>query len=168
MTLRPFAAVAASLLMASAAHGGAAETLIAAINNCAAMTDDGQRHSCYDQLPALAKSLMPAAASESRAAAAPRPADGNGSGSSSWTLFGETAIPADHITATVESFTYDYGIFVVTLDNGQVWRQVAASSDLLPLSRSRKVQVIIWRDDFGRFVLKFEGYHTKYTVKRIK
>ena len=77
-------------------------------------------------------------------------------------------MPADHITATVVSFTFDYGVFVVTLDNGQVWRQVAAIGDLVHFSRDNKDQVTIWRSASGDYVLKIKDYHTTYHVRRIK
>ena len=173
MNLRPMAALAAFLLFSSAAHAGAADELIAAIDKCAAIADDSARHTCYDQLPTLVKSLVPVAAAETRMAAAssptvPPPHEEKDSLAGLPDLFGSAPMPADHITATVESFSFDYGIFVVTLDNGQVWRQVAASGDFVHLSRDKKDQVTIWRSPFGYYVLKINGNHDIYHVRRIK
>ncbi len=131
--------LAAILVLSATAHAGAAEELTAAINNCAAMTDDVMRHACYDGLPTLLKTLPPVA----------------------------EPIPADHITATVETFTYDYGLFIVNLDNGQVWRQVSAGDGRVSFSTEKKDKVAIWRGSFGN-VLRIEGYPPTYRVRRIK
>lgn len=183
MGLRPMAALATILFFSSAAHAASAEELTAAINKCAAITDDGMRHACYDQLPTLVKRPAPVVAAE-----APRPAviqpdapsaaaippkavpssEEKGYLSGVFDRFGDVPVPADHITAKVESFTFEYGAFIVTLDNGQVWRQVAARGDLVRLSKDKKDQVTIWRDSFGYDVLKIEGYHTTYHVRRIR
>lgn len=167
MGLRHAAALAAILLSSPAAHAGVAEELTAAINNCAAITDEGSRHACYDRLPALAKSLAAAPVAAAQPNVSPT-TEGKGSSSGTFDLFGGEAPSADSITATVESFTFDYGVFVVTLDNGQVWRQVAAIADRVPLARDTKNRVTIWHSRFGYFVLKIEGFHTNYRVRRIK
>jgi hypothetical protein len=167
MGMRLTAALAAVLLVSSAAHAGVAEELTAAIKKCAAIADDGMRHACYDQLPTLLKAPAPGANAEP-AAAQPN-ASPSGEASDSWPVtFGSDPVPADHITATVESFTYDNGVFVVTLDNGQVWRQVAAIGGQVHFSRDKKDHVAIWRSAFGYDVLRIEGHHTTYHVKRIK
>jgi hypothetical protein len=180
--MRSMAAVAVLLVTASAAQAGVAEDLIAAINRCAGMPDEDTRHSCYDRLPAVVKSLTATAAAAQAptatptVAAAPAPAatpapvaqpESKGFLSS---LFGseDEPLPTEIATATVASFTYDYGLFVVTLDNGQVWRQVAAQGDRVPLSQERKNQVKIWRRANGEFVLKIDNSPTKYHVRRIK
>jgi hypothetical protein len=85
-----------------------------------------------------------------------------------WGAFDSEPVPPDHIEAIVESFTSDYGVFVVTLDNGQVWRQVTATSDIVRLSREHENHVAIWRDSFGNYVLKVKGFLTKYHVRRLK
>jgi hypothetical protein len=170
MNLRPMAALAALFLFSSAAHAGAAEELIAAINKCAAIAEDASRHACYDQLPTLAKSLTPVAAAETQTAAASPPAapppDEEGGFLSG--IFGGMPVPADHITATVESFTVSYGLFEVTLDNGQVWRQTTASGNLVRFSRDKKDQVTIWRSPFGYYVLKINDYPELFHVRRIE
>lgn len=160
MGLRLMAALAAILFLSSAAHAGVAEELTAAINNCAAMTNDATRHACYDRLPTLLKSLPPAA----EPAAAPT-AEKESSGG--FSLFASEPIPADHITATVESLTYDYGLFVVTLDNGQVWRQISAQSGRVQFSTEKKDKIKIWHSSFGD-VLRIEGYPPTYRVRRIR
>jgi hypothetical protein len=185
MHLRSMAAVAVLLVSASAAHAGLAEELIAAINKCESMPDTDTRHTCYDRLPAVVKSLttqaaaqapaaapMPAATPTAAATPAPAPAAPARPESKGFfaSLFDsdDDPLPAEITTATVESYTFDYGLFVVTLDNGQVWRQVAALGDRVPLSQERKNQVKIWRKASGEFILKIDNSPTKYHVRRIK
>lgn len=190
MRLRLLAFLAAFLFLSSVAHAGVAEELIAAINNCAAMTDNGTRHACYDRLPTLLKSLAPVAAAAPVTAApvaitapvataeAPRPTatqqkasppvEEKDNSGGFFGLFASEPIPADHITATVESFTHDYGVFVVTLDNGQIWRQVTATGGLVRFSSEKKDEVTIWRNSFGEDVLRIKGYPVTYRVRRIK
>ncbi len=174
MGLRLTAALAAILLLSSAAQAGVAEELTAAIRQCAAIADDETRHACYDRLPTLLKAPAPVAAGappaagESPPVAAEAPPPRGGYQEDVPDLLGGEPVPAVHITATVESFTYNYGVFVVTLDNGQVWTQVGAVGDPVRFSRDKKDQVTIWRSIFGYDVLRIEGHHTHYHVKRIK
>ncbi len=181
MSQRQMAALAVFLLLSSAARVASAEELTTAINKCAAIADDATRHSCYDQLPTLLKSPAPVTAAETPPAAAapapppaaipptaPPPNEEKASLGGLFDIFDSEPVPADHITAAVESFTFDYGVFVVTLDNGQVWRQVAATGDLVHFSRDNKNQVTIWRSSSGDYVLKITGYHPTYHVRRIK
>lgn len=159
MGLRRMASLAALLLLSSAAGAGVAEDLTAAINKCAAISEDGARHACYDRLPALLKSLPP------EPEASPKAEEKESGGG--FSLFGSTPIPANHIDATVEAVTYDFGLFVVTLDNGQVWRQVSAQGGRVLFSSEKKDKVKIWHGDFGD-VLRIDGHPETYRVRRIK
>lgn len=158
MGLRLMASVAALLLLSSAAQAGVAEDLTAAINKCAAISDDATRHACYDRLPQLLKALPPDT---------PKAQEEKESSGGGFSLFGSTPIPANHIDATVEAVTYDFGLFVVTLDNGQVWRQVSAQGGRVLFSSEKKDKVKIWRGDFGD-VLRIDGHPETYRVRRIK
>lgn len=175
MQSRALAALAAFQLVSCAAYAGVADELITAINKCSAIPDDNTRHRCYDTLPALVRSFTAAKPAEAAktvvAAPAPPAAKPQEESSIFSRLLGNAdsePAPADAIAATIESYTFDYGLFVVTLDNGQVWRQVAAIGDVLHLSKDRKDKVAIWRNAFGDDVLKIEGFRTKYHVRRIK
>lgn len=156
MGLRLMASLAALLLLSSAAQAGVAEDLTAAINKCAAISEDATRHACYDRLPQLLKSLPPAGTKAEEKES-----------SGGFSLFGSTPIPANHIDATVEAVTYDFGLFVVTLDNGQVWRQVSAQGGRVLFSTEKKDKVKVWRGDFGD-VLRIDGHPETYRVRRIK
>ena len=175
MRLRSLAALAVLFLFSNAAEAGIAEDLIAAIDKCAAIADDAARHKCYDALPAVAKSLTPSMTPGAAATAVPPPTTASAATAPAdkrpeiaADASGGEPVPADHISAIVESFTFDFGVFVVTLDNGQVWRQVATNGDILHLSKSQKDHVTIWRNAFGVHVMKIEGYRTEYHVRRIK
>lgn len=162
MRLGSIAAPVMILVLATAANAGAAEDLVAAINDCAAMPDSHTRYSCYDRLPALAKSLTAPAIPKTAAVA---PAEKKPTASSAP---GDESEPTPLITATVESFTFDYGVFVVTLDNGQVWRQVTSLGGSVHLRKGRKDRVTIWRNAFGDDILRIDGYRTQYHVRRIQ
>lgn len=176
MGLRRLAVLAAIPLLSAAAHAGVSQDLIAAINNCAAITDDATRHACYDRLPTLVKTLAPVEAAEAAPSPAAEPkAPAANAASEEKGFFVGTAnpfevdrAPVDRMIATVESYTYDYGVFIVTLDNGQVWSAVTATKDLLPLSKDKKIRIAIWRNAFGYDVLNFEGRYPTYHVRRIK
>ena len=181
MGLRLMAVLAPALLLSSAAQAGVAEELTAAIKHCAVLVDDDIRHACYDRLPTLLKqqesaanaSPAPANASPSPASASPAPAsaapadDDKGFFSDIFGSSSSEVADAEQIKATVESFTFDSGLFIVTLDNGQVWMQVAEIGDLVHLSREKKDKVTIWFSRFGYYVMKIEGFHTTYAVRRI-
>lgn len=170
MHLRSMAAVAVLLVAPSAANAGVAEDLIAAINRCAGMPDEATRHTCYDRLPAMVKSLTTDPANPTSAAAPTAAAEPESKGFLS-SIFGSSddeQLPTEITTSTVASFTFDYGLFVVTLDNGQVWRQVSNQGGLIPFSKESKNQVRIWQRPGGDFVLKIDNAPTKYHVRRIK
>jgi hypothetical protein len=185
MRPRLMAALAAILLLSSAAHAGVAEELTAAINTCAAISDDATRHACYDRLPAVVKSLAPVAAAGATAstqstalppvasqpevpAAAPARADEDKGSFGFFDLTASEPVPADHISATIESFTYDLGAFIVILDNGQVWKQVKSATRQVRLSKDRKAQVTIWHSRLGYDALRIEGDDLTYHVRRIR
>jgi len=174
MGLRLMAVLAPALLLSSAAQAGVAEELTAAIKHCAVLVDDDIRHACYDRLPTLLKQQESAAnASPAPASAAPAPTsaapadDDKGFFSDIFGSSSSEVADAEQIKATVESFTFDSGLFIVTLDNGQVWMQVAEIGDLVHLSREKKDKVTIWFSRFGYYVMKIEGFHTTYAVRRI-
>lgn len=190
MRRRSWTALAAIIIISSAAHAGVSEDLIAAINKCATMTDATARHACYDQLPNVVKALVPAGqATTAQASPAPAPAaltpppatlpaapavasatpqQPRNDIPEERSLFESEPVAASHIDAAIESYTYDFGLFVVTLDNGQVWRQVASVGDIVHLHQHQKDHVKIWRNAFGVYVMKIDGYLTHYRVRRVQ
>jgi hypothetical protein len=75
----------------------------------------------------------------------------------------------DHITAGVANVTYNfYHTFRVTLDNGQVWRQVDEDTKIARFKNDKTEVVTISRGFLDSFHLAIQGVWGTFTVKRIK
>ncbi len=155
---------------------------------CRDLADDDARLICYDA--ALDRSRQsgysrPAAAAEKPASEAPaEPASAPGTVAASGAavnlsqedLFGKTgdevgrtveeatgSKPIDSLSATVTKLQqYSYDKVLITLDNGQLWRQVDASNLRL---RSGDA-VVIERAALGSFMLKKPGSKRSMRVSR--
>ncbi len=115
------------------------------------------------QMPAAAPQTAPRAASAAAAPAAPAVAPRRGSPSFMQVLSGKAA-PIS--VSPLASFEFDkQGRFTVTLQNGQVWRQVEArSGSLAPLVVGKTVTITpgaLWSYD-----MKTEGNSRVYKVER--
>ena len=152
---------------------------------CRDLPDDEARLICYDAAVDRSRQnaySRPAPASESASAATPaEPAGASGAaaaaaGLSQEDLFGKTG---DEVERTVEEATgderidslsatvaklreYTYNKVLITLDNGQVWKQVDTSSLRLRVGDS----VDIERASFGSFMLKKQGSKRSMRVSR--
>jgi hypothetical protein len=169
-----------------------AESLQAQLGHCVRITGLLQRLACYDGVvkdagivapsagrPAPASptaSIPPVPAAPMMAApglASAAPANPLPSAASS---FGSESLPqarrppsgsAKAITAGVASLSFDgTGHFTVTLDNGQVWRQLPG--DMSILQQKRVVSVRIARSIFGSYDLSLPGLHASYRVERVQ
>ncbi len=81
----------------------------------------------------------------------------------------DAPVPSDQLTARVASVTYNYfHIFTVTLDNGQVWRQVDGDSRVARFKNDKTEVVTITRGFLDSFHLAIRGVWGDYAVKRIK
>jgi len=77
--------------------------------------------------------------------------------------------PLDHISARVASASYNFfRHFTVTLDNGQVWRQLDSDDRIARFGDSGGEAVTILRGFLGAFSLTIDGHRGSYQVKRIK
>jgi hypothetical protein len=77
--------------------------------------------------------------------------------------------PLDHITANVVSVTYSItGRFIVTLENGQVWRQIDGDTAEAHFGNNKHNAVTISRGMLGSYNLVIEGRKAMYKVKRMK
>ena len=188
----------------------AAADLAAGLNQCATLSDGGQRLACFDQLAASvapAATIAPAptpaavvaapvaaaavvatassadqspaaqsatAATAAIAAVAPEPVVAAATASapaapapSASERFGLELqqAPADQleqIQASVVKRKKDlYGKWVITLDNGQVWKQSESASFRFPSE-----QVTIERGVLGAFYLRVDGQSKSIKVKR--
>ncbi len=99
------------------------DTVMAEAFRCNTATDERQWLSCYYGAAADVRARL------GLGAAAPRPAAPPPFGMSART---KNEIPdnADHLSTHMQSYSFDGdGMFTVTLDNGQVWRQIAGDTD---------------------------------------
>jgi hypothetical protein len=77
--------------------------------------------------------------------------------------------PLEEITAEVTDVAINfYGRFIVTLDNGQMWRQTDSDTERARFSKSGKNKVVISRGLLGSYNLVIEGRTAMFKVKRIR
>jgi hypothetical protein len=77
--------------------------------------------------------------------------------------------PVNHVTANVTAVNYSAnGRFVVTLDNGQVWRQIDGDSTVARFENNKRYAVTISRGLIGSYNLVIEGQTALFKVKRVK
>jgi len=186
MITRSLAVAAATVFvsLASAVHAAPQGSLETAILGCAAQADEKAQLACYNRIAAQLKAPSPAApqaavqtappvvqpersaAPPARTAVIGTPADFGKEG-----LRFQADEPAvlDHITARVVNVTYNYfHIFTVTLDNGQVWRQVDGDTRIARFKNDKTEIVTISRGFLDSFNLVIRGLWGDYAVKRIK
>ena len=78
-------------------------------------------------------------------------------------------VPLDSIKAGVTKVSYNrYRRFIVTLDNGQVWRQTDSDTLKARFSTTEKNTVTITRGLLGSFHLSIDGLRGGYQVRRVK
>jgi hypothetical protein len=78
-------------------------------------------------------------------------------------------VELDHITAGISNVSYDFfKHFTVTLNNGQVWRQVDEDANVARFKNGKKQVVTIKRGFLGNYQLIISGVWGTYAVKRIK
>jgi hypothetical protein len=173
----------------AAVSPAAAESLQAQLGRCVRITGLLQRLACYDGVvkdagisapaparpapaspyasipPAPAPAIAAAPALASAAPAAP-PAPSFGSESLPRARTAPSA-SARSIVAAVAGLTFDgTGHFTVTLDNGQVWRQVPGDTSILRQTQVGSVRIA--RSVFGSYDLRLPGLHASYRVVRIQ
>ncbi|MCW8127903.1 hypothetical protein [Microbulbifer halophilus] len=128
-----------------AASGSGADSITNQLKGCASLEKDSERLACYD---ALSRSLDERAEEdfgrEQKRIAEEAP---------------------DSIKATVDRIREAaYGKLVITLDNGQVWRQ----NDSTRVNWNEGDTVMVERALFGSFMMKKEGGARSMRVKRLK
>jgi hypothetical protein len=187
---RLFLAITIGLAAASPAS---AESLQSQLARCVRLTGLLQRLACYDgvvkdagitaPVPARASSANPYSSGQAAPVPAPvmvapplasaAPATSPPPAVSS---FGSESLPrarmppsgsARAITAGVVNLVFDgTGHFTVTLDNSQVWRQVAGDVSILRQTQISSVHIV--RSVFGSYDLSLPGLHASYRVVRIQ
>jgi hypothetical protein len=185
-------AVAASLIaLPSSAHAGLRDVVMAAAARCWTLGNDKAWLDCYyraaQPMQAAINPLTPPAraravpAPRTAVAAPPPPRRGR-----SWLgrMFNDdkprapervAAIPGappaavDHVTARLTDYSVsDRGIVTVTLDNGEVWRQIDGDGPPPRLNRPARTYVVTIRPGFlGAFNLTVGGQAGLYRVRRL-
>jgi len=157
-----------------------AQDLPASAANCAGIADDRARLACYDGLAARAKTGAAPAVSSSAPVPVTAPAAPPASKVESFgaetirqttpaKIAEKAAEEREEIRAKVTVVALSYSKhFTVTLDNGQIWRQIEADSDLARSLKSGNT-VVISRGIFGSYNLVIEGRNTAlFKVRRVE
>ena len=77
--------------------------------------------------------------------------------------------PLDHIAANIMSVAFSgNGRFAVTLDNGQIWKQLDADTGTAQFKRNGGDSVTISRGILGSYNLVVEGHTAMFKVRRIQ
>jgi hypothetical protein len=181
-----FAAVIAALIGMTAA--GSAQPLQAQMGKCLAIPGMLQRLACYDAVakampggsaprmasaPATAPAPVPAPIYVPQyAPAAPRPVYVPPASSFGGENLPRTASAAparvEALSANVTAITFNgTGRFTVTLDNGQVWRQMAGDESIM-LRGTKIGPVRLTRGALGSYDLQVPGQNTTYRVSRLQ
>jgi len=192
MILRSFA-LAAVLFALPAAQAASGDAMTVALKACRAVSDNTARLACFDRLTAGLDAQAPVAARAAAPAAAPKQqTTGYDAGSLSGkdaakparpmvgnpADFGGENLPAvadkgpvqlDHVTAPVANVSFNaFGHFTVTLENGQVWRQLDADTRVARFHKDKKETVTIKRGFLDAYSLSIDGQWGNFMVKRIK
>jgi hypothetical protein len=168
------ALLAPLLLLLSATAVGAQDSLPAQLGVCLQVTGTLQRLACYDRVahavsppprsaPRPATNFPPATVAAPPIAAAP-----SGLGSERLPRVASAAPKApQQMIAGVASVSYDgRGRFTITLDNGQVWRQLDGDTALLKGTRFPAVRIS--RGALGSYDLNIVGRNASYRVSRVQ
>jgi hypothetical protein len=77
--------------------------------------------------------------------------------------------PLDEITADVADVAFNFrSRFIVTLENGQIWKQLDSDTGVAHFSKHGKNRVTISRGLIGSYNLVIEGRTALFKVKRIR
>jgi hypothetical protein len=162
---------------------GSAQTIQVQMGKCLAIPGMLQRLACYDAVAkampggnaarvASAPATVPAPVYVPQyAPAAPRPVYVPPAASFGSERLPQTASGAparvDALSANVTTITYNgTGRFTVTLDNGQVWRQLPGDESIM---RGTKIGLVrITRGAMGSYDLQVPGQNTTYRVSRLQ
>jgi hypothetical protein len=174
MTMRKLLLVSL-LLLGGATVTVAQESLPAQLSACLQISGVLQRLACYDRVAhAVAPVSAPRIASRSMTSIAPAPplaappvgATGLGSERLPQLASSSPRVPQQMI-AGVAGVSYDgRGRFTMTLDNGQVWRQLEGDTALLKGTRFPAVRIS--RGVLGSYDLNIVGRNATYRVSRLQ
>lgn len=178
------------IVAALLAGGTSASAQSVDISSCASIADDHARLACYDGLAASLHKNAPAAAQmaapPSPSAAAtpasppqPVPSVASAPASRAATFGAETirkvlteeqkAAEVEELHAHVTAVQFSSNNrFTVTLDNGQVWRQLEADTSRARFRSSGGDTVVISKGALGSYNLVVEGRSVLFKVRRLQ
>jgi hypothetical protein len=146
-----------SLLLIAVLVGSSTAALCAPPQDCKKIRDDSERLACYDARDGAAAH----AAGESKAR---NPSPAAASNSPGFGL--SPPQPDEHLESTLADVQRDrLGRAVLSLGNGQVWRQV--NYEHLPSPRSGS-QVVVTRSSYGGYWMRIEGVSEAVQVTRLR
>lgn len=139
-----------------------------AVQACARVGDDASRLACYDAALGVAKrsGVVLATPSAAQPSAAGK-TDAQSKFGDSGALHPEPKVELPKtLTAQVQQVTsLPYGLYQLTLDNGQVWRTTQADMALAFKANDR---VTISRGVLGSYQISLAGRATSVSVKRVQ
>ena len=141
--------------------------------HCLSFTGTVERLSCYDRLARGAASgalgaPVPAPVPPSRAAAQPPQPPARQLGQEELRSYAPAATP-EQLTADITDFQKNpAGRFTVTLNNGQIWRQVAGDTTAAQYRSGQTRAVTISRGSFGSYDLRFNDRNAVFKVQRVR
>jgi hypothetical protein len=175
VTVKHYALLAAGLVMAwPDAAPAQTNDIRTELMHCLTFTGAVERLSCYDRLAhgaasgALGAPVGPVSGPPpSRIVAAPSPPATQELGREE--LRGSTPTPgADKLTAEIVNFQKGPdGRFTISLNNGEIWTQVAGDTTSAQYHAGRTHSVTISRGTLGSYDLRFNDRNASFKVQRL-
>ena len=151
----------------------AQDSLATQLRQCSVIVGSVERLACYDQ---LARRPIPALAAPAQMPQRPMPS----LPADQAALFGADTLPQaapvpaprsplESITSPVTDFSFDVrGHFIVTLANGQIWRQIEGDTPNAPLRKDRTHTATISRAVLGSYSIHFDEPRGLFKVLRVR
>lgn len=171
-----FMILIAGLMLFSSGARAQTSDLRTELMHCLSFTGAVERLSCYDRLArgagsgALGAPPAPALAApalQSRALPPPQATPELGKEELRGTAAPNPAV--DRLTAEITNFQKDpNGRFTVSLNNGQIWQQVAGDTTAAQYHPGRTHSVTISRGTLGSYDLTFNDRNANFKVRRLR
>jgi hypothetical protein len=150
----------------------AQDSLATQLRQCSVVVGSVERLACYDQ---LARRPLPAPLPTPMAAPAQmpqRPAPAADFGADTLPQAPPVPVPRsslESITSPVTDFSFDVrGHFIVTLANGQIWRQIEGDTVNVPLRKDRTHTATVSRAILGSYSIRFDNPRGLFKVLRVR
>jgi len=148
---------------------GVRDDVMSGAFRCNGQADDRQWLNCFYSAAQPMRARLGLSAAPQRVAPVPVPVPAQQFGKA---LPPPATIPAnvDHVAANMQSYAFDkLGWFTVTLDNGQVWKQVHGDTDFAKWKKpAANYQVRVSRGFLNSFSLQVKGQPGLFKVLRVQ